>query len=94
MIINIPLEIPDEVAAIWGYEMYWRIKAGWTPTIFVTDEETGITDEIENPMTPFEASIAFKQKQTREEFRDVLLQMGREAGEKQALEQFNSLFPI
>jgi hypothetical protein len=66
--------------------------AGWTPTILKEDPETGIVDEVEN-ISALEASIAFNQKRVLEDFRQVMLQLGREAGEKQANEQFNSLFP-
>tara|TARA_R110000868_G_scaffold178700_2_gene418517 strand:+ start:3066 stop:3275 length:210 start_codon:yes stop_codon:yes gene_type:complete len=67
--------------------------AGWTPTILVADEETGIVHEVDN-ISALDAGIAFKQKQLKDEFRQVMLQMGREQGEKQAIEQFNSLFPL
>jgi hypothetical protein len=59
----------------------------------VTDEETGIVDEMDNPISALNASISFNQKRILEDFRQVMLQLGREQGEKQALEQFNSLFP-
>lgn len=66
--------------------------AGWTPTVLTTDGN-GIVDEEKNPLLAMDASIAFKQRQLKDEFREVIVRMGREQGEKQAIEQFNSLFP-
>lgn len=65
----------------------------------ILDEEGNIVPqfeirdvEINNPITPLEAGISFKQNQLKNEFREVLLQLGREQGEKQASETFEALF--
>jgi len=91
MIINIPIEVPEAITTMNWIELYAQTYTNWSPTILVTDD-AGIVDEIDNPVSALEASITFNQKRILEDFRQIMLQLGREQGEKQAIETFNSLF--